>query len=260
VARRRRNTEFIYGRNPVEETLRGRRTLHKLWVRQGARAGDRISALLEQARSCGLEIQETDARTLDRMSGDGNHQGIVLEAGAFSYVDIDELIARAEDRVILVLDHLQDPQNLATLIRTAAAVDVAGVIIQTDRSVAVTPAVVRSSAGLVERVPVARVANTRRAIQVIKDAGYWATALESGEGSTNLFTADVPEPVALVIGAEGSGVTQSALKVCDLHVHLPMPGDVESLNAAVAGSVALFELLRRRQIRATGEADASPDI
>lgn len=245
--RERPRHEYINGINPVAEALEGRRTLHRLWYRTGRESSGRIQRLAEQARARGIELRPAEANKLDSLAEHGNHQGVVLEAGPYRYVELDEILERASGRPVVVLDRVQDPQNLATLIRTAAAVDVAGIVIQTDRSASVTPAVVRSSAGLVEHLPVAREANTRRALQRMKDAGYWAIALESTEEASEIFTADIPLPAALVVGSEARGISPTVLRDCDLAVKLPMPGRAESLNAAVAGSVALFELLRRRQ-------------
>lgn len=248
MARRQRERfDYIYGVNPVLETLRGRRSHNRILVRNERRDDQRIKRVIQQAEERSIAVEYVDRNELERRSEGGNHQGVVLESGPFQYVDIDEMMENAGGRTILVLDHVQDPQNLATLIRTAAAVHAGGVIIQTDRSAQVTPAVVRSSAGLVEIIPVARENNTRRALETLKRSGYWAIALESTDRSENIYTADLPQPAALVVGSEERGIAGNALKECDVIVELPMPGEVESLNAAVAGSVALFELLRRNE-------------
>lgn len=247
--RQRHSREYIYGLNPVAETLQGKREITRLLVRDERRNDQRMAALIESSRQKNIKIESADQRRLESLSEGGNHQGVVLEVGPFQYADLDEMIQEANGRTILVLDRVQDPQNLATLVRTAAAVDCAGLVIQTDRSAMITPAVVRSSAGLVEQLNVVRENNTRRTLDTLKESGYWATALELTDDSQNLFTADVPEPVALVVGSEGRGVSSNVIKACDLVVSLPMPGPVESLNVAVAGSVALFEILRRKQLR-----------
>lgn len=247
--RQRHQREYIYGLNPVAEALQGKRDIARLLVRVERRNDQRVSALVDTAEQKGISVEPAEQRRLESLSEGGNHQGVVLEVGPFQYADLDQMIQEANGRTILVLDRVQDPQNLATLVRTAAAVDCAGLIIQTDRSAMITPAVVRSSAGLVEQLNVVRENNTRRTLDTLKESGYWATGLELTDESQNLFTADVPEPVALVVGSEGRGVSANVIKACDLVVSLPMPGPVESLNVAVAGSVALFELLRRRQAR-----------
>jgi 23S rRNA (guanosine2251-2'-O)-methyltransferase len=243
--RSREQRDFIYGINPVLETMRGKRKHSALFVRSERQEEKRVSELIELAKSLRIPVHPVNQQRLDSLCDGGNHQGLVLETGPFQYVEIDTLLGQANGRPILMLDHLKDPQNLATLIRTAAAIDIAGIVIQSDRSAQVTPAVVRSSAGLVEQMTVAREKNTRQAIDYVKKNGYWAVAVESTEDAQDLFQADIPTPVALVIGSEERGVSQNVLKACDLTVFIPMPGRVESLNAAVAGSVALFELYRQ---------------
>ena len=247
--RQRGRHDFIYGLNPVLETLRGRRSHSRLLVRNERKDDRRVSSVIDVAERLGVPVSFVEKQALDSRTDGGNHQGVVLETGPFQYTELDEIIESSRGRPILVLDHVQDPQNLATLIRTAAAVDVAGVLIQSDRSAQVTPAVVRSSAGLVEQTPVARENNTRRALDTLKERGYWAIALESTDDALNIFTADLPAPIALVVGSEERGIAANVLKACDVVVSLPMPGQVESLNAAVAGSVALFELVRRSEAR-----------
>ncbi len=248
MARRQRERfDYLYGINPVVEALRGRRRHNRLLVRSERRDDKRIKRAIDAASDTSVRVEYVDQDQLDRLSQGGNHQGIVLETGPFQYVEIDDLIEDAGQRTIVVLDHVQDPQNLATLIRTAAAVNVGGIVIQSDRSAQVTPAVVRSSAGLVELMPIARENNTRRTLATLKDSGYWIIGLESTSDSANIYTADLPQPAVLVVGSEERGVAGNVLKECDVVVELPMPGAVESLNAAVAGSVALFELLRRNQ-------------
>jgi 23S rRNA (guanosine2251-2'-O)-methyltransferase len=200
---------------------------------------------MNAARSRGVAVSLVEPRALDDATRRGNHQGVAVEVGPYPYVDLDDMLGAANGRTLLLLDRLQDPQNLATLIRTAAAADAAGVMIQTDRSAAVTPAVVHASAGIVERLRVARVTNSGRAVATCKDAGYWAVALEHNEESQDIFDTEIPSPALLIVGSEGSGVSVPALKAADIVVHLPMPGGVESLNAAVAGSIALYELLSR---------------
>jgi 23S rRNA (guanosine2251-2'-O)-methyltransferase len=243
--RRLADRDILYGRNAVAEALRGRRAFHRMIVREGFDRRDRVGALVESAETRGVPVTTAEARALDDLAGSSHHQGVVLETGPFPYVGLDDVLRDADGRTILLLDRLQDPQNLATLLRTAAAVDVAGVVVQTDRSASITPAVVHSSAGVVEHVPVARVTNSGRAIQDCKDAGYWAIALEATDQALDLFSADLPQPAVLIVGSEGAGVSVPALRAADVVVRLPMPGGVESLNAAVAGSIALYELLRR---------------
>jgi 23S rRNA (guanosine2251-2'-O)-methyltransferase len=145
----------------------------------------------------------------------------------------------------LILDHLQDPQNFGTLLRTAEATGVAGIILPHDRAVSVTPSVVNSSSGAVEHQRVCQVTNLAQSIEVLKKNGWWVAALEGSPDSADLFTATIPEPIAFIVGSEGGGISPGLKKHCDLLLSIPMVGRVASLNAATAGSIALYELFRR---------------
>jgi 23S rRNA (guanosine2251-2'-O)-methyltransferase len=247
----RARIEILYGRNAVIEAMRGRRHARRLLVAEGADRQDRIASLLREADARGLAVRRLPRAEFDRIVGQVNHQGVALEASPYPYVTLDQLLRQASGRVIVVLDHLQDPQNLGTMIRTAEATQVAGLIVPDRRAASVTPAVVNSSAGAVEHVPVAMVPNLARAVEACKADGYWASALEAGPGTPSIFDRTIPTPAVLVIGSEGKGIGPSLLAHCDLIVQLPMFGKVESLNAAVAGSVALFEVVRQSLQRAS---------
>lgn len=242
----RTSTELLYGRNAVMEALRGRRSLKRLIIAEGGERQRRIAALLNAAAARSVPVTRVPPAALNEMLPHVNHQGVALETGRYPYVDLATLLRQADGRTILALDHLQDPQNLGTLIRTAEAVGAAGLILPERRSAGVTPAVVNASAGAVEHLSVALVTNLGRAVTQAKEAGYWALALEGGEEATNLFTADLPEPALLIVGSEGRGMAPSVLRLADVQIALPMVGKIESLNAAVAGSIALYELFRRR--------------
>jgi 23S rRNA (guanosine2251-2'-O)-methyltransferase len=180
---------------------------------------------------------------LDDLTHGANHQGVVLEAAAYPYAALDD--ALAAPGTLLLLDHLHDPQNLGTLLRAAEASGVAGVVIPQDRAVAVTPAVVNASAGAVEHLRVAQVPNLARVADQAKERGRWVVGLDTGPDARDLFATDLPSPLALVVGAEGGGIGPNLRRRCDVLVSLPMRGRVASLNAASAGAIALFELLRR---------------
>ena len=241
-----RRNDLLYGRNAVIEALRGRRTHQKLYVAEGADRQERVASLLADARLAGVSVVRLQVNELERLAGSVNHQGVMLESSGFPYTSLTDILSDPERRPIVILDHLQDPQNLGTLLRTAEAAGVAGVIIPDRRSASVTPAVVNASSGAVEHLAVTQVTNLARAIEACKEAGYWITALEADSTATSLFSADIPEPVALIVGSEAKGIGSSLLAKCDVVIELPMNGRVESLNAAVAGSIALYELLRRR--------------
>ena len=235
--------DLLYGRNAVLEAIHGRRRSRRLLIAQGVHEDERIRSLLTEATERGIAIERPFRAVLDERTNGANHQGVALEASSYPYVGLDEIAAAAG--TILVLDHLQDPQNFGTLLRAAEATATAGVVIPRDRAVAVTPAVVNASAGAVEHLHLAQVPNLARAADLLKDAGWWLIGLHTGPGSVGLFAADLPSPVALVVGAEGSGIGPNLRRHCDLLVALPMRGKVASLNAATAGAVALFEIQRR---------------
>ncbi len=243
----RAKTEMLYGRNAVIEALRGRRNIRRLYALEGIERQERVAGVLRTARERNIPVSRLPRAELERMLGNVGHQGLAVEAGRYPYIAVDTLLRLANGRTILLLDHLQDVQNLGTLIRTAEATGSAGLILPEHRSAGITPAVVNASAGAVEHLPVALVANLARAIEQCKEAGYWAIALELSPASRPIYQASIPQPSVLVVGSEGKGVSPVVLKHCDLQVHLPMFGRVESLNAAVAGSIALYELVRRQQ-------------
>ena len=181
---------------------------------------------------------------LDDQLPDVNHQGVLLETAGVPLCGSGG--CGRGGRYVLVLDHLQDPQNVGTLLRAADAAGVAGVVLPSDRSASILPAVVNASAGAVEHLLIAGVPNLGNAIDKLEASGRWVVGLDDGPGSQDLFQTDMPTPVALVVGAEGSGISPGIRKRCQLIVSIPMAGQVESLNAATAGSIALFDLVRRR--------------
>ncbi|MGH2534082.1 MAG: 23S rRNA (guanosine(2251)-2'-O)-methyltransferase RlmB [Thermomicrobiales bacterium] len=251
ITRRRRperprpGADLLYGRNAVAEALRGRRKPRALLLAEGVKQDERIRGITSRATAAGARIERLPRADFDQLLGRVNHQGIALDAGPYPYVALDELLG--ETGTILALDHLQDPQNLGTLLRAADAAGVVGVVIPADRAAHVTPAVVNASAGAVEHLPVAMVPNLARALNEAKVAGWWAVGLETGDESTDLFAIDLPSPIALVIGSESDGISQHVRKHCDILISIPMVGRIASLNAATAGSVVLFELLRRQR-------------
>ncbi len=225
-----------------------------MWVAEGMRQDTRVDEIVELARSQEVLIESVPRPLLDDMLPDVNHQGVLLEAPEFPYSDLEDVIERPG--TVLMLDHLQDPQNFGTLLRAADAAGVAGVVIPSDRSVSVTPAVVNASAGAVEHLEIALVANLNRAIDKLEESGRWILGLAGGEGSKPLFETDIPTPVALIVGAEGSGLSASTRKRCQLLVSLPMLGRIDSLNAATAGSIALYDILRRETSAQAATSDS----
>jgi 23S rRNA (guanosine2251-2'-O)-methyltransferase len=230
----------------VLESLRaGNRSTSHLWIAEGLRPDERLDEITERATALAIPIETVPRPMLDDLTQGLNHQGVLLEVGDYRYNDLDDILERPG--TILVLDHMQDPQNFGTLLRASDAAGIAGVVIAADRSVSVTPAVVNASAGAVEHILIAQVANIARALEKIEESGRWIVGLDDGEGAQDLFSTDVPTPVALVVGSEGSGVSAGIRRRCQMIVSLPMLGQIESLNAATAGSIAIYDMLRRER-------------
>lgn len=251
----RTGRDLIYGRNAVIETLQGRRTIERLFVAEGVREDDRMRALLALAAKRKVEVEHIPRLMLDDATRGANHQGVALEAEGYRYAVLEDIVAATGS--VLVFDHLQDPQNVGSLFRAAEAAGVAGVILPQNRAAEVTPAVVNASAGAVEHLRVAVVPSLAHALEELKGSGRWVVGLDGGPNSSPLFETEIPTPVALVVGAEGHGLSGGLRKQCDLILSLPMRGRVESLNASTAGAIALYEIVRREEAeqRATG-ADA----
>lgn len=242
-------SDWLYGRNGVIEALRGPRVVHKLYLADGIQPDRRIEGVIGLAAEHNIAIERVDRVQLDHWSQGGHHQGVMARAAQYPYATLDDLVERGGN--LLLLDHLQDPQNLGTLLRTAEAAAIGGVLIPADRAAAITPAVVNASAGAVEHLAIARVTNLARAITTLKERDWWIVALDTGPDAVDLFTTDLPSPIALVVGSEGPGLGQNIRRLCDLVVSLPMRGQVASLNAATAGAIALFDLVRRESTAQT---------
>ncbi len=245
---------LIWGRNPVAEALRAGTGLEKLYLAEGVRPSGIVEEILRRARAERVPVQYLDRRALDRMTEGAVHQGVVAEAAEFQYAELDDLLARAAERgerpLLLLLDSIQDPHPLGALIRTAEAVGAHGVVVPRHRAAGVTPVVVKASAGAVEHLPVAQVTNLGHAIEELKAQGLWAVGLDAA-GKQAYDEVDYDVPLALVVGAEGTGLGRLVAERCDLLVRLPMRGHVDSLNAAVAGSIALYHAWRRRRSAAS---------
>ena len=247
----RRMREILYGRQPVRETLRARRRqVFKLVQAQGIKQAGIIGQILSLAEQAGIPVQTVDRRELDKLGGEVNHQGLAVEVSGYPYVDLAEPLEAARQSnvppFLLLLDHIQDPQNLGSLLRTAEAAGVHGVVIPGRRAAGVTPAAVRASAGAAEQVRVAQVTNLVRAMENLKAEGVWMAGLETAPGAQLYTEADLGGPLGLVVGSEGRGLSRLVLERCDYLIRLPMLGQVESLNAAVAGAITLYEARRQR--------------
>ena len=235
--------EFIYSRNAVYEALRAkRRPIYKILVSEGAQEKGRLAEILRMAKALNVPVEKVQRGRLDKVHD--NHQGVAAEVGEYAYSDVVDMLeharAKNEPPFILLLDSLNDPQNFGTLLRTAEAVGVHGVVIPLAHTVDVTPAVVNASSGASEHLRVAR-SNLAQAIDALKAENVWVVGLDqNGETIGDKTRRHLTGATALVVGSEGEGIRQLTRSKCDIILQLPMRGQIESLNAAVAGSVALY--------------------
>jgi 23S rRNA (guanosine2251-2'-O)-methyltransferase len=268
--------DLVIGRHPIVEALRaGRRRLHTIMVAEGSH-GQAPAEIARLASERNVRIERVPRERLDSLAD--HHQGLIARAAPYPYISLASLLvgpeaalslskglalpvavgtadpqhgANATDApsqrppLLLAVDALQDPQNFGSLLRTALAVGVDGVLLPERRSVTVTPAVGRASAGAIEHLRIARVVNLTRALKELKQAGLWIVGL-AADGKQTYDQADLTTPLALVVGSEGSGLSRLVAESCDLTVRLPMLGPLDSLNAAVAGSIVLYEVQRQR--------------
>ena len=242
--------EFIYSRNAVYEALRAkRRSIYKILVSEGAQEKGRLAEIVRMAKALSVPVEKTQRGRLDKIHD--NHQGVAAEVGEYAYSDVVDMLdharAQNEQPFILLLDSLNDPQNFGTLLRTAEAVGVHGVVIPLAHTVEVTPAVVNASSGASEHLRVAR-SNLAQAIDALKAENVWVVGLDqNGETIGDKTRRHLTGATALVVGSEGEGIRQLTRAKCDIILQLPMRGQIESLNAAVAGSVALYLAFLARQ-------------
>lgn len=228
----------IYGARPVQEVLQNAANALRELIVDDERKATELGA--------DVRVRIVDTAKLDEICEGGNHQGIAAEVIDFPYTSLAAIRDATRDRgraCVLVLDQVQDPQNLGTILRTAAAFGVDGVLIGKDRSAQVTPAVIRASAGLAYRVPVARVTNTSRALEELKEAGFWTVGAVMADAQPP-WAIDFDMKTALVMGAEGSGIRRLVAQNCDFRVEIPMAEGVDSLNVASSTAVLLYEIAR----------------
>ena len=240
----------IYGRNPVLEALRHDGGLSRILIAGGVKETPPIQEIMSLARQQGISVEIVDRRALDARSLGAVHQGVLAIAEPFDYATVDDIMARAgsDPLLVLALDSVQDPQNLGTLLRTAEAVGVHGVLLPERRAVSVTPVVEKASAGAARLLAIAQVTNLVRALKDMKAAGAWVAGVENEATATSYDKADLTGPLVLVLGSEGKGLGRLVRETCDFLVSLPMRGQVSSLNVAVAGSIVLYEVLRQRKL------------
>lgn len=243
--------EWVYGRNPVYETLRAkRRQPFLLRVAQGLQEKGRLAEIVRRCEVRKVPVERVARSQLDSLAP--NHQGVALEVSGYRYAHLDDILERAEQRgeppFILVLDTLQDPQNLGTLLRTAEIAGVHGILLPLRHAATVTPAVVNTSSGASEHLLIAQI-NLAQAIGRLKEVGVWVYGLEDSPAAKLPHLLSLDGPLALVVGNEAEGIRPLVRASCDLLLRLPMGGQIDSYNAAVAGSIALFLVWQGRDFR-----------
>lgn len=251
--------EIIAGRNPVAEALKAGRAIDCLYVAKGPRTGQ-APVILARAKELGIPVKEADPRKLSHLCNGANHQGVVAVAAARDYATVEDMLALARERgeapLLLLCDGLEDPHNLGAVIRAAECAGAHGVIIPKRRSVGLTYAVSKASAGAVEHLPVARVQNLAALLEELKEKGLWIFAADM-DGQP-WCQADFTGPSAIVIGSEGQGVGRLVKERSDFVVSLPIRGKVNSLNASVAAGVLCYEALRQRRGAPAGNSRSAP--
>lgn len=242
--------EFIFRRNAVLEVLRGgRRHVHKLWVQADLPRGE-VAPFLQLAKERKLPVEPVTKERLGNLVQDGGHQGVVVESAEYPYAEVDEMLALAEKRgeplFLLVLDLVQGPQNVGMLVRSAEACGVHGVIMQDRRAPDITPAMVIASAGATEHLLIAKVTNLNATLRYLKKRDVWVIGTAIDPQAQRFDAVDWQRPLALVIGHEGEGLRRQVQESCDFVVWLPQRGHVQSLNAAVSGSILLYHAWQAR--------------
>jgi len=235
-------SDYLYGRHAVLEALRAGRVIEDISIARGVHTRGALEELLTLAKSANVPVRGVARDELDRVTR--NHQGVVARIGEYEYAELEEVLAVAQSRgepaFLLLLDSVQDPQNFGTLLRTAEAVGIHGVVIAERRAVGVTPAVVKASAGAAHHLKIARVTNLARTIEELKRANVWIVGVENVPEARDFSQMDFKMPLALVLGSEGAGLGRLVREKCDFLIRLPMWGKVSSLNVAVAGSIVLY--------------------
>lgn len=242
--------EMIAGKHSVTEALRSGRSINKIWIAENAQK-HLTQPIIAEAKKAGVVIQQVDKRKLDQMVPGVQHQGVVAQAAPYAYAEVEELLAAAESKgeapFLILLDEIEDPHNLGSILRTADCTGVHGVVVPKRRSAQITATVSKTSAGAVEYVPVARVTNLGQTIDQLKERGVWIVGTDV-DADQEMYDSDVFEgPVAVVIGNEGKGMGRLIRQKCDVLIKLPMHGRINSLNASVAAGVVMYEVVRRRR-------------
>lgn len=241
------NENVVEGRNPVIETLKSGRTVEKLYIAKGATEGS-IKMIISMAKERGIVVNEVERIRLDNMSSTGSHQGVIALVTPYVYFEIDDMLKLAKDKgedpFIIILDEIEDPHNLGSIIRSVNVLGAHGVIIPKRRSVGVTATVLKSAAGAADHTKIAKVTNLTVVIKELKDKGLWVIGTDmDGEPC---YKSNLTGPIALVIGNEGNGISKLIKENCDAIVSIPVIGEIGSFNASVAAGITMYEVVRQR--------------
>lgn len=240
--------DIIEGRNAVVAALKSGRQIDKIYIRKGDNKGSMLP-IIAKAKDRGIPVVEIDKAKLDSMSETGVHQGVIARIPPYEYKTVDDILniarEKGESPFIVILDHLEDPHNLGSIIRTANCAGVHGVIISKHDGVTLTATAVKASAGAASFTPVARVSNIAQTVEYLKEQGVWVTGADAA-GDRSIYEADLKGAVALVIGGEDKGISRLTASKCDFLVSIPMKGDVNSLNASVAAALMIYETMKQR--------------
>ncbi|MHC5252681.1 23S rRNA (guanosine(2251)-2'-O)-methyltransferase RlmB [Listeria kieliensis] len=242
-----KNEDWIGGRNPVLEALRSGREIQQILVAEGSNKGV-MQQVIRLAKERRIDVRFVPKVKIDKVA-EGAHQGVAAQVAAYHYYELDDLFKRAEEKgeqpFFIILDELEDPHNLGSIMRTADAVGAHGIIIPKRRSVSLTQTVAKASTGAIEYIPVVRVTNISQTMEELQKRGLWIFGTDAS-GSSDYRTMDAELALALVIGSEGKGMSRLVREKCDFLIHLPMIGKVTSLNASVAASLLMYEVYRKR--------------
>ena len=241
-------TDQIEGRNPVLELLESGKDINKIYIEKGEKHGS-INKIIGIAKSRKIILVEKDKKDLDKMAETDNHQGVIAIVPPFEYCSIEDILEcarnRKEDPFVLILDEIEDPHNLGSIIRTAETAGVHGIIIPKRRAAMVNSTVSKASSGAVQYMKIARVNNISDSIQKLKDEGLWICGTDIN-AKKYYFEENLKGPIGIVIGNEGKGIGEKVKKNCDFLVKIPMKGKVSSLNAAVSTGIVVYEVVKQR--------------
>ena len=247
----KRFDDQIEGRNSVLELLESGKDINKIYVTRGEKHGS-INKILAIAKERKIIVVEKDKRQMDEMAQEENYQGVIAIVPPFEYVEIEDILNTAkeknEDPFVLILDGIEDPHNLGSIIRTAETAGVHGIIIPKRRAASVNSTVNKASAGAVEHMKIARVTNVSDSIEELKQAGLWICGTDIS-AEKYYYNQDLTGPLGIVIGNEGKGISEKVKKICDFNVKIPMKGKVSSLNASVSTGIIIYEAVKQRIVR-----------